>query len=141
MTEKMPMPETKAFIDTNVFLYLLSSDIEKADQAESVLQSGGIISVQVLNELVNVARRQLALPWEEINEFLYLIRSLCLTEPLTLETHSKGVYIAERYGFSVYDAMIVAAALVAGCQVLYSEDMQDGQQIDYQLQISNPFSK
>jgi predicted nucleic acid-binding protein len=135
------MPETKAFIDTNVFLYLLSSDIEKADQAESVLQSGGIISVQVLNELVNVARRQLALPWEEINEFLYLIRSLCLTEPLTLETHSKGVYIAERYGFSVYDAMIVAAALVAGCQVLYSEDMQDGQQIDYQLQISNPFSK
>jgi predicted nucleic acid-binding protein len=137
----MPMPETKAFIDTNVFLYLLSSDIEKADQAESVLQSGGIISVQVLNELVNVARRQLALPWEEINEFLYLIRSLCLTEPLTLETHSKGVYIAERYGFSVYDAMIVAAALVAGCQVLYSEDMQDGQQIDYQLQISNPFSK
>ena len=135
------MSETKAFFDTNVFLHLLSSDIEKADQAESVLRSGGIISVQVLNELVNVARRKLVLPWEEINEFLYLIRSLCLTEPLTLETHSKGVYLAERYGFGVYDAMIVAAALVAGCQVLYSEDMQDGQQIDDQLQISNPFSK
>ena len=135
------MPETKAFFDTNVFLYLLSSNIEKADQAESILQSGGIISVQVLNELVNVARRKLALPWEDINEFLELIRSLCLTEPLTLETHSTGVYIAERYGFSVYDSMIVAAALIAGCQVLYSEDMQDGQRIDDQLQISNPFSK
>jgi predicted nucleic acid-binding protein len=134
------MPDSKVFYDTNVFLYLLSSNIEKADQAESILKSGGIISVQVLNELVNVARRKLSLPWEEINEFLELIRSLCSTEPLTLETHSKGMYIAEHYGFSVYDSMIVAAALLSGCQVLYTEDMQDGQRIDDQLQISNPFS-
>jgi predicted nucleic acid-binding protein len=97
--------------------------------------------VQVLNELVNVARRKLALPWEEINEFLELVRSLCSIEPLTLETHRKGVYIAEQYGFSIYDSMIVAAALLSGCQVLYSEDMPDGQRIDDQLQISNPFSK
>lgn len=135
------MSETKAFIDTNVLLYLLSSNVEKADQVESILQLGGIISVQVLNELVNVARRKLTLPWADINEFLALIRSLCLIEPLTIETHSKGLYIAERYGFSVYDSMIVAAALIAGCQILYSEDMQGGQRIDDQLQISNPFSK
>lgn len=136
------MPEPEIFIDTNVLLYLLSSDTEKANQAELILQSGGcVISVQVLNELVNVARRKLTMPWVQINEFSELIQALCSTESLTIEVHNKGVSIGERYGFSVYDSMIVASALVAGCQVLYSEDMQDGQLIENQIQIVNPFKK
>ncbi len=136
----MQMPELKAFIDTNILLYLLSSDTDKADRAEIIVQAGGLISVQVLNEIANVAHRKLAMSWIEINEVLALIQSMCPTKPLTIETHDRGKLIAERYGLSVYDAMIVAAALLAGCETLYSEDMQDGQLISHQLRICNPFT-
>ena len=134
------MPGPKAFIDTNILLYLLSAETDKADRAETIIQAGGLISVQVLNELTNVARRKLAMPWVEINEVLSLIRSICPVMPLTIETHDRGRRIAERYGLNVYDAMIVASALLEGCETLYSEDMQDGQRIDHQLRICNPFA-
>jgi len=134
------MPETKAFIDTNILLYLLSEDSNKADRAETIVRAGATISLQVLNELANVTHRKLAMSWMEINELLSLIRSLCSIEPLTIETHDLGKLIAERYKLSVYDAMIVAAALLGGCETLYSEDMQDGLLIDNQLRICNPFT-
>ena len=134
------MPDPKAFIDTNILLYLLSSDTEKADRAENILSAGGVISVQVLNEMANVALRKLAMSWTEINEVLMLIRAVCPTEPLTVETHDRGRLVAERYELSVYDSMIVAAALLAGCETLYSEDMQDGLQIDKKLRICDPFT-
>ena len=133
------MPVPKAFIDSNILLYLLSADADKANRAEEIVRAGGLISVQVLNEITNVARRKLAMSWVEINEVLALIRSICPTDPLTIETHDRGMLVAERYGLSVYDAMIVAAALLAGCKKLYSEDMQDGLLIDHQLHICNPF--
>jgi predicted nucleic acid-binding protein len=136
----MQMPEPRAFIDTNVLLYLLSEDSDKADRAEEILRAGGIISVQVLNELANVARRKLAMPWAEINELLSMMRSLCSIEPLKIETHDRGIMIAERYKLNVYDAMIVAAGLLGGCEILYSEDMQNGLFIDNQLRIRNPFN-
>jgi predicted nucleic acid-binding protein len=134
------MPATEVFIDTNILLYLLSADTDKADRAEATLRAGGLINVQVLNEVANVMRRKLAMSWIEINEVLALIRSLCPAEPLTVETHDRGRLIAERHGLSVYDAMIVAAALLGGCETLYSEDMQDGLVIDHQLIICNPFT-
>ncbi|TPW11662.1 MAG: PilT protein-like [Halothiobacillaceae bacterium] len=133
------MSATKTFIDTNVLLYLLSADAHKADRAEAIVQAGGLISVQVLNEMANVARRKLAMPWGEVNAFLTLIRTLCSVDPLTLATHERGLRVAERYGVSPYDAMIVAAALLAGCETLYSEDMQEGLLIDQQLRVCNPF--
>ena len=135
------MPETKAFIDTNILLYLLSEDSNKADRAETIVRAGGTISVQVLNELASVTHRKLAMPWVEINELLSLIKSLCSIEPLTIETHDRGLFVAERYKLSVYDAMIVATALLGECKTLYSEDMQDGLLIDNQLRICNPFSR
>ncbi|QXP84280.1 PIN domain-containing protein [Methylococcus sp. ANG] len=135
------MPATNAFIDTNVLLYFLSDDTDKADRAEAIVRNGGRISVQVLNEMASVARRKLAMPWEEINEVLTLIRTLCPVEPITVATHDRGRWIAERYGLSVYDAMILAAALLAGCETLYSEDMQGGQLIEGRLRIHNPFSE
>jgi predicted nucleic acid-binding protein len=134
------MAVAKAFIDTNVLLYLLSSDASKADRAESTVRAGGLISVQVLNEVANVARRKLAMSWAELNDVLALVRSLCAVEPLTVEMHDCGRRVAERYGLSVYDAMIVGAALVSGCETLYSEDMQNGLLVDHQLRIRNPFT-
>ncbi|MGQ7937917.1 PIN domain-containing protein [Paraburkholderia sp. D1E] len=134
------MNEVKAFIDSNVLLYLLSADAAKAERAEATIRAGGRISVQVLNEIANVARRKLGMSWPDINEVLTLIRSLCPADPLTIEIHERGRLVAERYGLSVYDAMIVAAALVAGCATLYSEDMQDGLVIERQVRIRNPFA-
>jgi predicted nucleic acid-binding protein len=135
------MPAVNAFIDTNVLLYLFSQDTAKADRAEAIIQTGGVISVQVLNEIANVARRKLGIAWPDTLELLELIRALCVVNPVTIEMHSKGLQIAERYGFSIYDSMIIAAALLAGCERLYSEDLQHGQLIDKQLRLCNPFLK
>lgn len=133
------MSATEAFFDTNVLLYLLSEDDAKADRAETMLATGGVISVQVLNEFASVASRKLKMPWVEIREILGALRLLCRVEPISLETHERGLMIAERYGFSLYDSMIVASALLSGCAILFSEDLQDGQCIDGQLQVRNPF--
>ena len=141
LTGPMPMPANSSFIDTNVLLYLMSADAEKANRAEEIILGGGIISVQVLNELANVALRKLDMPWSEINDILSLIRSVCPVEPLTEDTHDRGRSIAQRYKLGVYNSMIVAAALIAGCETLYSEDMQDGLRIDRQLRILNPFQR
>ncbi|MFP4195047.1 MAG: PIN domain-containing protein [Desulfobacterales bacterium] len=133
------MPDIRPFIDTNILLYLLSEDTDKADRAEEIVRAGGRISVQVLNEFTNVARRKLSMSWEEINETLKLLRLACPTDPLTLETHERGLLVAERYRLSIYDSMVIAAALIGNCEILYSEDMQDGLMIDHQLRILNPF--
>lgn len=133
------MTAPKTFFDTNILLYLFSGDVAKADRAESALLNGGWVSVQVLNEFASVASRKLAMTWPEIREILAPIRAVCRVVPVTVETHELGLEIAERYGFSLYDALIVAAALQAGCEILCSEDLQDGQRIGEQLLISNPF--
>ena len=129
----------KTFFDTNVLLYLLSEDEAKADQVEELLKDGGVISVQVLNEFAAVASRKLGLSWREIKNILGPIRAICEIEPVAVETHDRAIEIADRYGFSFYDATIVAAALRSGCKILYSEDFQHGQLIANQLRIRNPF--
>lgn len=128
-----------SFIDTNVLLYLASADPAKTDQAERILAEGGIISVQVLNEIANVARRNMRLSWTETHTFLTMIRSVLTVEPLTVETHEAGLALAGRYGLSTCDAMIVASALQAGCETLWSESMQDNLIVDGCLRIANPF--
>ena len=132
------MADNPAFFDTNVLLYLLSANAAKADRAEALLASGGIVGVQVLNEFAAVATRKLALDIAEIREILETVRAVCAVTPLDVETHELGLAIAERYRFAIYDGFIVAAALRAGCSVLYSEDLQNGQAIDG-LTIQNPF--
>ena len=127
------------FADTNVVLYLLD-DGPKADRAEVILGQGPRISVQVLNESLVNCRRKAGLGWEEAAAFLEGVRALCPVEDLSVQTHDVGRALAERYGFSIYDAMIVASALVAGCTTLWSEDMQDGLLVENQLRIVNPFA-
>ncbi len=128
-----------SFFDTNVLVYLASGDAKKADLAEVAIAKGGSISVQVLNELANVARRKMQMPWDETHAFLNMLRDLLTVYPLTVETHETGLRLAERYGLSLYDAMIAAAALRAGCDTLWSEDMQHGMVLDEGLRIVNPF--
>ena len=133
------MNAIEAFLDTNVLLYLLSRNAAKANRAEELIAAGGVISVQVLNEFASVASRKLGMSWAEIREVLETVRSICRIEPLSLETHDRGLAVAERYGFSVYDSMILASALLADCTTLFTEDLQDGQRIDGRLTVRNPF--
>jgi predicted nucleic acid-binding protein len=127
------------FFDTNVLVYIASEDTAKADRAEAIVAAGGAISVQVLDELANVARRKMQLSWAGTHALLSLLRGLLTVHPLTLETHETGLELAERYGFSTYDAMIAASALHAGCDTLWSEDMQHGMALDEGLRVVNPF--
>jgi len=128
-----------SFFDTNVLLYLASADATKADRAETLVAAGGTISVQVLNEMTNVARRKMGLSWDETRALLSTIRGLLPVQPMTVEVHETGIALAERYGLSTFDAMIAASALHADCDILWSEDMQDGMSIEKRLRIVNPF--
>lgn len=131
----------KRFFDTNVLLYLLSADAAKADRVEEALVAGGTISVQVLNEFTSVALRKLGMKVSQVREALEPITEICEVMPLTTQVHQRGLRVAERYRFSFYDALIVAAALESGSTTLYSEDLQDGQVIDRVLAVKNPFGK
>src|SRR6516225_2374903 len=109
-----------SFFDTNVLLYIAGVDPAKADRAEELIDAGGTISVQVLNEIANVARRKMGLSWAETRAFLSMIRGLLSVQPLTIEIHEAGLSFAERYGLSIYDAMIAASALHADCDTIWS---------------------
>ena len=95
--------------------------------------------MQVLNEAANFARRKMAMDWRETRQFLASLRDLLVVAPLTAETHALGLDFAERYTLSIYDAMIAAAATLAGCALLWSRDMQDGMRIGDKLRVANPF--
>jgi predicted nucleic acid-binding protein len=133
------MSGTSAFFDTDVLLHEFSQDAAKSSASENVIRGGGVISVQVLNEFANAGRRKLGLSWAVIRDILGEYRTNLTVVPGTLETHERGLYLAERYQLSVYDGMIVAAAQLAGCTTLYSEDMHDGLVIEG-LTIRNPYA-
>jgi predicted nucleic acid-binding protein len=128
------------FFDSNVLLYATSLDQIKADRVRVLLGSGGTISVQVLNEIAHVALRKFRMSWVDTKSFLSTVGDLLTVEPLTADTHATGLRLAERYGFAIYDSMIVAAAVQADCDTLWSEDMQDGLMVEKRLRIVNPFS-
>ena len=130
----------RAFFDTNILVYVVGQKKERTDTAEALLAGGGIISVQVLNELANVTRKKLRLSREETDEALAAIRVLCPSPvPLTIDTHDAGRRIAAKYGYSMFDGLIAASALEAACDILYSEDLQNGQVIEGRVTIRNPF--
>lgn len=130
----------KAFFDTNVLVYVVGQKDERTETAEALLAAGGVISVQVLNELASVLRKKLRMSWEEVGDALAAIRTLCPSPaPLTTDTHDGGLRIAVNYGYTIYDGLIAAAALEAKCTTLYSEDLQDGQVIEGRLTVRNPF--
>ena len=129
----------RIFVDTNILVYALLDDSPKQRAALDLLQSGCVISTQVLNEFTNVARKKAKLEWQEIQDLSNAIQSLAETVPLDVATHNRALTIAQTYGFSFYDSLIVAAAQKSGCNFLFTEDMQHGQKIET-LMISNPFA-
>jgi predicted nucleic acid-binding protein len=124
--------------DSNVVLYLLSRDSAKANRAAQLLERGGTISVQVLNEFTAVAVRKFGMKIGEVRDLLATVRERCEVTPLEIATHDQALELANRYRMSIYDALIVAAALASKCSILWTEDLQHGQRIQ-QLTILNPF--
>ena len=130
----------RVFFDSNVLIYAMVSGDTRRERAQQLVEQGGTISVQVLNEFVSVARRKMRMPWEDVIDAMDAIRVLFPSPvPITLDTHEAALKIAQQYGFGIYDAQIAAAAVEAKCSTLYSEDLHDGQVIDKQLTIRNPF--
>jgi predicted nucleic acid-binding protein len=129
-----------SFFDTNVLLYIIGSDSSKSTRAEQLAKKGGSITVQVLNESASVLRRKKLLPWHAVHSFIDDLETMLDVLPMTQQLHRTGLRLAERYGFSVYDSFIVAAALAADCDTLWSEDMQHGMMVNSRLRITNPFA-
>jgi len=132
-------PATRPFLDTNVLLYLLSADARKADRAEALLAQRATINVQVLSEFASVARRKLEMPWREIADVLSLIRTQCDVRDVTVAVHDHALALAQRHRLGWYDALLVAAAVDAGCDLFYSEDMHHGLVVEGGLTLCDPF--
>lgn len=129
----------KPFVDTNVVLYLLSSDTVKADRAEEILAAGAVISVQVLNEAAHVMRRKWQMPWGDVREVLNQLGDVCEIVPLTVEMQRRAVDLSQSAGIGIYDANIVSAASFCDSTVLFSEDLNHGQRFERVL-VTNPFA-
>ena len=131
---------SKPFLDTNVLLYGFASDEPRVETARAILAQGGVTSVQVANEFIDVSRRKRRWTWEHVGAALDSLRGLLGAPlPLTDETHRLALDISARYGFRIYDSAILAAAKLAGCAQVYTEDLQDGQVIDG-VRVHNPFA-
>jgi len=127
------------FLDTNALVYAYSQADPRTAAARQLLFNGGVVNVQVLNEFASVARAKLGLTWAEVQEAIENIVILCPNpRPLNIETHLRALGLSKRYGFSIWDGLIVAAAAGARCSKLLTEDLQHGQVVEG-VRIENPF--
>jgi predicted nucleic acid-binding protein len=134
------MNDNRAFLDSNVCLYLLSEDSPKKEKAEDLLAlPDSVISLQVLNENINVAIKKLKLSQSKITGHIDFLILSCELVGFSIALQRKAIELHFRYNFSFYDSLIIAAALHANCTILYSEDMQHGLVIENKLTIVNPF--
>lgn len=127
-----------SFFDSNVLVYLADPRSEKSMLADQLVEEGGFISVQVLNEFANAARRKLKMSPEKLAEFLDAFQNMFEVVPVTVDVHRRAMEFAFSTNFSIFDSNIIAAAELAGCDVLYTEDMNHGQRVG-RVMIRNPF--
>lgn len=130
----------RVFADTNLFIYAESQDQDKATRAIEIIRNSPVISTQVINETVSVLTRKHKFLLSEAHEIAESLLDLCEVVAVDTSTLRKAIDLAKRYSLSHWDSLIVAAALLANCEKLYSEDMQHGQVFDDQLTVVNPFS-
>ncbi len=127
-----------AFIDTNVLIYAQGAGA-KSETAREAILARGVLSVEVMNEFAAVLRRKFRLEWDQIADALADVRAaLGPVRPVDVETHLHALDLARSHGFNFYDALIVASALAARCDILLTEDLQNGRRVNG-LTIVNPF--
>jgi predicted nucleic acid-binding protein len=129
------------FLDTNILIYAFTPDSDKAARAESLLASSPQVSVQGLNEMVNVLRRKRAFSWAEVDDVLTVVSRLCAVQPQGLTTHQQARELAPRYRLGWWDSLQLASALEIGADTFWSEDLQHGLLIEQRLRVRNPFRR
>lgn len=131
----------KIFLDTNILIYCYTtSEPDKQSKAQSLANLPQVmISTQVLKEFTNTLRKKFKLEWPAILAALEEVETNFQIFYNTLTSIKRACTIADRYGFSFYDSLIIVAALESGCSILYSEDLQHGQIIENTLMVRNPF--
>jgi len=133
----------KVFLDTNIFVYTQSkNELQKREIGLNVIEKYDCCtSTQVFNEICNVMTKKLKMAATEVRQVILAIDERCEVSHVTLETVNKALDIKERYGFSYYDCSIIASAIIANCNYLFSEDLQDGQIISNELEIVNIYNR
>lgn len=129
----------KCFVDTNIILYSIGQDFKKKDIARKIIKSRPVISTQVVNESVNVCLRKLGFDREKSYEFADSIMRYTEVLPVDEKIVRESADIAIRYQLSNWDALIIAAAIISECGILYTEDLQHEMIINNSLKIVNPF--
>ena len=131
----------KVFLDTNIVVYLYSGDEpEKRAVALALIERNNpVVSTQVLSELANTLSRKFGLSYDVVAQAVAEVRDACTVSPVMPDTIAQALALAQKYQYSYYDSLILAAALSAGCDTLATEDMQHGQVIEDALTIRNPF--
>ena len=139
----MPPTSGKTFLDTNVVVYLYSSDEpdKKAAALAVIEKERPVVSTQVLSELANTLSRKFALPLNVVTRAVEEVRDACTVVTIMPDTILRALALAQHYHFAYYDSLILAAALSTNCDMLATEDMQHGQLIERTLTIRNPFGK
>ncbi|EAZ91187.1 PIN domain-containing protein [Crocosphaera chwakensis] len=142
------MSDPKIFIDSNIWLYRFLADQDPNPQEDARKRKiavsltnykGIIISTQVINEVCSVLKRKTNLKEEDIYQLIEEFEEQCDLIQLTTVILKKASLLRSQYNLSFWDSLIVATALGADVEILYSEDMQDGLIIDDQLRMINPF--
>jgi predicted nucleic acid-binding protein len=139
-TGRKPMNDS-VFLDTNILVYSYSfAELDKQGVARHLIdQHDSFISTQVLQELANTLIKKFkASPVEALNAVNESAGN-CFVHINSESTIAAACKIVERYAFSFYDSLIIAAAIECGCTALFSEDLNHGQVIEEKLKIINPF--
>ena len=130
------------FVDSNVWLYAVirHHDTVKCETAKSLVESfRALVSTQVVNEVCRNLRQKGGYDDRKLKTVIVGFYRNCEVVPVEQATMLKACTLRERHSFSFWDSLMVAAALAADCDILYSEDMQDGLVVDGTLTIVNPF--
>ncbi len=126
------------FLDSNVVIYALGDDQNKKEIAQDLLAQTPILSTQVLTEVSQVCLRKLKLESDVVAEWIALLNAQTHIIKISHEIIQSAIKTSKKYQYSFYDSLIIATSLHAGVEILYSEDMQHGQQIE-NIKIINPF--
>lgn len=137
----MKQMKDNCFIDTNVLVYCYTADepVKHQIALDIACDSNTFISTQVLTELSNTLKKKFKLDWKSVEKVISEVSSdfnIFINKPSAIEHACR---IADKYKYSFYDSLIIAAALSSDCKTLYSEDLKDGHIIEKCLIIVNPF--
>jgi len=129
----------EAFVDSNIILYLMDDDDRKKSIASQILSERPFINSQVLAEVANVCRRRFKYTKNDISNLWTDLFADCRFTEITKTTFHKAIELVKTFDLQIFDSLIVASALEAGCNILYSEDMHHSMIVESKLTIINPF--